>query len=278
MYDALGAFASEHGHCRVPEDAEVAGVNLCRWIYKQRTLYRHGALSSERAERLQAIPAWSFESPSTESFWAQHASYLDAVSSGAGSMPRSAVMWASSLRARRGKLLAHQRDLPINRLKAMEEIPGWQWNPAEEGFGAKVSILMEYLNDTGKTVVDIRQREQFGDHKVGTWINSWRTRRDKMPEHHRHALEQLPGWSWGLQRDQWEEKFQELVDFAVSNGHVRPPMTSGDGQGHSLAAWKRNNKNRLRGKTSERAHKLRDLLAQFGENLELFRCFMLMAW
>jgi len=268
MYGAVGAFASEHGHCRVPEDAEVAGVNLSRWIYKQCALYRQEALSAERAKRLREIPAWSFESPRLESFWAQHASYLEVVSSATGSMPRSAVIWASNLRTQRAKLLAQQRDVPAYQLNAMESIPGWQWNPAEEGFEAKISILEEYLNDTGKTVGDVHQREKFGEHKIGTWINSWRTRRYTMPEQHRHALEELPAWSWDVQRDQWEEKFQELVDFGVLNGHVRPSMTSENGQENSLALWKRNNKNRLRGKTGEHSGKLRDLLAQFGESLE----------
>jgi len=268
MYDALGAFASEHGHCRVPEDAEIAGVNLSRWIYKQRTLYRHEALSSERTKRLQAIPAWSFESPHIESFWAQHTSYLEAVSSGAGSMPRTAVIWASNLRTWRGRLLAQEQDLPAYQLKAMEGVPGWQWNPAEERFEAKISILKECLTETGKTVADVRQREQVGEHKIGTWINSWRTRRYKMPERHRRALEELPEWSWDTRRDQWEENFQKLVDFGVSNGHVRPSITSENGQEQSLALWKRNNKNRLRGKAGERARKLRRLLAQFSENLE----------
>ena len=45
-----------------------------------------------------------------------------------------------------------KRDLPAYQLQAIESIPGWQWNPAEEGFETKIDILKEYLTDTGKTV------------------------------------------------------------------------------------------------------------------------------
>ena len=267
MYNALAAFAVQHGHCRVPSGVEVRGVKLAVWIYKQRSRFRSGSLPAERVQRLRAIPAWSFDPRADTLFRAGRAQFLSATNSGGLSMPRSASVWASNLRARRQRLLKIGTDLPADQLRAMEEIPGWQWDPPEAAFQAKFSILRDYLALTGKNVSDIRQRDHWNEHKIGTWINSWRTRRDKMTDQHRRALEDLPGWTWSARSDQWEGMFQRLADFARYSGHARPSLTAANEQEHALAIWKRNNKNRLRGQDNQRANRLRKLLARYGEEL-----------
>lgn len=267
MYAALGTFADQHGHCRVPEDVEVAGVNLARWVHKQRTLYRQGALPADRADRLQEIPTWSFDSPRVEDFWSRQASYLEAVTNHGAPMPRPAVWWASNLRKRRLQLQVAGRDLPRYQLDAMAEIPGWRWSPSYENFQEKLRLLKQYLAETGISVARVKQRDQWGEHKIGTWINSWRTRREQLPEEHCHELEGLPGWTWNTRADRWDEGFQRLCDFARTHGHAKPSICSPDEHERAVAMWKRNNKNRLQGRTDERATKLRRLLAAYGEEL-----------
>lgn len=267
MYNALAAFAAQHGHCRVPDDVEVRGVSLSRWIQKQRTRYYSGGMPAERADRLEAIQAWSFDPLRVTGFWAGRASYLSITNSGEPSISRSATVWASNLRARRQRLLNLGSDLPADQLQAMAEVPGWQWSPPEDAFQAKITVLRDYLGSTGKSVAHVRQRDHWGEHRVGTWINSWRTRRDQMPERHRRALEELPGWTWSARDSQWEDKLRELADFARSHGHVRPSLAAASEHERALAVWKRNNKNRLQGQRNERSSRLRELLARYGEQL-----------
>jgi hypothetical protein len=267
MCGALESFAAQHGHCRVPDNVEVRGVSLARWVYKQRTLNRGNRMRAWRRDRLQTIPSWSFDSPHADQFWAGHASYLDALNSQGSLMPRQVTVWASNLRTRRQQLLGEGSDLPQYQLEAMAEIPNWQWNPIQAAFQEKVAILNDYLAETGKGVIDIRQRDQGGDHKIGVWINSWRTRRRQMPDQHQQELEKLAGWTWNARGDEWEEKFAELSDFALAHGHVRPSMSSRNAQERGLAVWKRNNKNRLKGKDTLRARRLSELLNNYGETL-----------
>jgi hypothetical protein len=267
MCRALESFAAQHGHCRVPDEIEVRGVSLARWAYKQRTRYRSGDMPTKRADRLQATPSWSFDSPHVAGFCDGHASYLSALRSDEPIMPRQVTVWASNLRARRQLLLDKGNDLPSYQLEAMAEIPGWQWNPAQATFQGKITILQEYLTISGKSTTDTRQRDHWDGHNIGTWINTWRTRRHQMPEQHKRALEELPGWTWDPRDAEWEAKFKELSEFAEINGHVRPSLAAEDEHERALAVWKRNNKNRLRGQDTHRARRLRDLLARYGEEL-----------
>ena len=46
-------FADRHGLAN-PEDVQAAGLNLARWVYKQRTLYRQGAIGPELGHDLAA--------------------------------------------------------------------------------------------------------------------------------------------------------------------------------------------------------------------------------
>ena len=266
MYSALGAFATRHGHCCIPAGVEVRGVDLGRWVHKQRTRYRRGGMPTDRTERLQAIPGWSFESSHVAEFWAKYAKYLAATGSGEGPLARSATVWASNLRTRRARLQALGQDLPPYQLEAMATVPGWKWDPSEEAFQAKIIVVRDYLHRSGRSVADIKQRDQWHGNKIGMWINSWRNRRDELLQNHRQALAELPGWAWSDRRDQWEKKFSALAAFGQVNGHIKPPLTAGEGE-HALAVWKRNNKNRLKGHNNDRARRLRDLLVSYGEHM-----------
>jgi hypothetical protein len=55
MFQALLAFAREHGHSCVPAGHVRAGVRLGMWVGQTRQSYRRGRLSASRIQRLEAI-------------------------------------------------------------------------------------------------------------------------------------------------------------------------------------------------------------------------------
>ena len=54
----LEAWASVHGHARVPKTEVWEGVRLGLWVQSIRQRYRKGTLSGDREQRLEALPGW----------------------------------------------------------------------------------------------------------------------------------------------------------------------------------------------------------------------------
>lgn len=143
MYAALVDYEDIEGHC-YPSDREVTvdGVDLARWVRKQRALAASGGLDDERARRLAIIDSWSTENAHDASFRRQRDRYRAAILNEHGAMEaREATVWANNIRMTRKRLADQGEDLPVWKLEALASIPGWSWDPFEEGFLAKVVIL-----------------------------------------------------------------------------------------------------------------------------------------
>ncbi|WP_129308561.1 Helicase associated domain protein [Streptomyces sp. L2] len=273
MFEGLVDYAADVGDCYPSDEVRVAGRSLGRWCRKQRDLQRTDRLRSDRAERIATIASWSAQTAHEAGFWAGYDRYLrwaeltnlserEQVLS-----RRDATVWANNLRERRAELIARGEDLPGDQLEALERVPGWSWDPYQDAHDTKVAMIRQFCAATGRSVSQIKQRDEWKGCPVGMWLNSWRTRRGVLSAAQEAELEALPGWTWNQRGDQWASMLQQLADFGSAQGHIRPSLTLGDEQEKALARWKRNNKNRLQGLSDGKALQLRALLAQYGEIL-----------
>ncbi|WP_285567881.1 Helicase associated domain protein [Streptomyces sp. RTGN2] len=273
MFEELVAYEADTGDCYPTDQLCVDGRNLGRWCRKQRRLQRTGRLRADRAGRLATIATWSSRTAHEAGFWAGHDRYLRRAEPGdpreREELPssRDATVWANNLRKRRAELIACGGDLPGDQFEAMEKVPGWSWDPYQDAHDTKVEVMQQFCAATGRPVSSVKQREQWNSHPVGVWLNSWRTRRDVLSASQEAELEALPGWTWDQQGDHWTAMLQHLQDFGAARGHIQPSLTLGDEHEKALARWKRNHKNRLRGRGDDKALRLRALLAQYGETL-----------
>ena len=73
-----------------------------------------------------------------------------------------------------------------------------------------------------------------------------------------HRLQELPGWTWDLHADQWEEGFSRLLDYVDRHGDARVPYAY-TVDGYKLGAWVRNQRSRRSTLEAERRCRLRSL-------------------
>ncbi len=129
-------------------------------------------------------------------------------------------------------------DLSPERIKALEEVPGWAWNPREEDYQNGLERLRAYADREGHARVSPRYTDESG-FKLGTWVKSRRTaykKGDLSPERIK-ALEEVPGWSWDPREEDYQNGLERLRAYADREGHARVPPRYMDESGFNLGSW-----------------------------------------
>jgi hypothetical protein len=106
MFQALLAFAHEHGHAAVPIRHLSAGLRLGRWVAQMRHSYRRGRVPTNCIQRMEAIGfqwrprsvRWQKAYEMVKEFREQHGHYPSSTS------PLGEWLWRQRSRARLGQL------------------------------------------------------------------------------------------------------------------------------------------------------------------------------
>lgn len=163
--------------------------------------------------------------------------------------------WTSRQRAKHAK-----GTLDADRVRRLEEVPGWVWDKRDGLWYDGLAALHGYVARHGDARVP--RATVVGDFQLGTWVGAQRTRyaKGRLDPVRRAQLERLPGWSWKARDDQWEDNFGQLVDYARRHGTARVPVSYSDDRG-KLGSWVHNQRCQYRrGELDpDRARRLRDL-------------------
>lgn len=254
-FAALTQFAQREGHARVPQGHLENGVKLGSWVTEQRS--NRQKMSAERQSRLESTRGWSWNA--VEDSWMEHLELLRRFSArtGATLVPVDYVedglklgQWVRLRRKERKKLSPERQAL-------LEAIPGWFWGTKSDYvWNHKLNLLTKFAEREGHARPSYGHIE--GGVKLGSWVVEQRAERQNLSTERKAALEALPGWSWTVSRDAWDEKYEVVRKFATLVGHSRVPQDHVE-DGVPIGSWvavQRQKRNKL---TSERVAKLEKL-------------------
>ena len=138
---------------------------------------------------------------------------------------------------RLGRWVAKQRaakdTMDPDRRQRLEALPGWSWDPYSDAWENGFSYLRKFSEREGHCRVAYGYKTD-DDFRLGQWIANQRAAKDTMDPDRRQRLEALPGWSWDVLSDQWEEGFSHLKQFSDREGHCRVTVTYKTNDGYRL--------------------------------------------
>jgi hypothetical protein len=83
---------------------------------------------------------------------------------------------------------------------ALEEVPGWVWDPIEADFQEGLGALRQFVEREGHARVPARHVESFQGVEVllGSWVSNRRSnfKAGRLSAERIAALEEVPGWVW----------------------------------------------------------------------------------
>jgi superfamily II DNA or RNA helicase len=128
-FDQLQQYVQRHGDARVPFKCMVEGYALGHWVAKQRRDHVRGTLDSDREQRLEAVPGWTWE-PRTDRWEEGFNRLLNYVDHhGDARVPQTYTVDGYKLGAWVRKQRAKHADgiLDADRQRRLQNLPGWTW-------------------------------------------------------------------------------------------------------------------------------------------------------
>lgn len=251
-YTALTHFAGREGHARVPQPHIEDGLKLGVWVAEQRS-NRQG-MPADRRTRLEAVGGRSWNA--VEDSWMEHLELLRvfAAREGHTRVPVDHVenglklgQW-TRLRRREHKKLSSERQA------LLDAIPGWYWGrSADFIWDQKLAAMKKFVEREGHARVPSGHTENGV--KLGSWIAEQRAERRNLSAERTGRLEALPGWSWTVSQDVWDERYELLRMFAAREGHARVPQNHVE-DGIKLGKWLAVQRQKRESLTPERCARL----------------------
>lgn len=237
-FTKLLEFAEVEGHCLVPHSSKQDGYGLGSWVNNQRTNYAKGRLKPEYVKRLQAVNGWVWDVNETK--WEEgFRQLLDYMKHHKGAMPPPRYLhgdyplgsWVGTQRT-----TYNSGTLREDRKERLEALSGWTWDTKADQWERTYALLKQYADRHGDARVPYKYSAD--GIQVGSWIGTQKSAfaKGKLSTDRQRKLEKLPGWTWTLSEDVWEERYALLEKFAAREGHARVPQKHVE-DGEKLGIW-----------------------------------------
>lgn len=130
---------------------------------------------------------------------------------------------------------AEHKNLSVERQKQLESLPGWYWGRSGDyAWEQKLAVLKKFVDREGHARVPSAHAEDGA--KIGMWAAQQRSERSILSPERVARLEALPGWTWTVSDDTWDERYALLRAFVAREGHARVPQSHFE-NGVNLGKW-----------------------------------------
>jgi Helicase associated domain len=219
MFTKLCQFKQEHGHSNIFKNSSVV-PGLSNWVSHQRALFKKGALSPTRIQRLKDI---GLKLDPYENQWEAMAAELCRFEKENG---HCNVSQKSEENSELARWIGRQRNtykrglLNQERISRLEQL-GLTWNVINDTWESLYRELVAFKNDIGHCNVP-----QFfpTNPKLGVWVAHQRDhyRQGKLLAERIDKLQKI-GFCWDPYNVIREEMFKSLYEFQKENGHCNVP-------------------------------------------------------
>jgi superfamily II DNA or RNA helicase len=225
----LERFVAREGHVRVPIKHVEDGVQLGKWINKQRS--RRDTLGPERTARLEALGfVWNILDETFE----RNITLLErfVAREGHARVPKSHIEQGIAL----GKWISHTRTGRNRRnpdqIARLDNL-GFTWGILDANFEKKLTMLEQFISREGHARVP--KSYEVDNVKLGQWVGTLRTGKEALTPERIVRLEAL-GFVWNAHGDRFEQNMVLLERFAAREGHARVPVKHVEGEAN-LGSW-----------------------------------------
>ncbi len=182
-------------------------------------------LDAVRKHRLDRVRGWTWDAFTSqwEEGFARLVAYVE--QHGHAMVPQSWVVdryrlgtWVAIQRTNH----AQGRGLP-DREERLQALPGWSWDPRADQWEEGFRYLIAYVEEYGHCLVP--RPYVVAGYRLGTWVGTQRGKYAKgaLAQPRVQRLQDIPGWSWDPDSDQWDKYFAMLSEYVEEHGHARVP-------------------------------------------------------
>lgn len=254
----LEEFIAREGHAKIPQDYKMEnGYRLGSWVYNQRAL--KAKMPAIRKAQLDSLPCWTWD-PFFDK-WEIGFRYLKEFvdQEGHANVPGTYKMkdgyglgsWVGNQRRKKDNLSAECK-------ARLEAVPGWTWDTLSDKWEVGFRYLKEFADREGNAKVSFYYKAADG-YPIGRWVSTQRGLEGSIPSERKARLESLPGWSWTILSERWDEWFGYLKEFVENKGHARVPGQYKTENGCHLGSWVNSQRAAKDSTSQERKARLEDL-------------------
>ena len=226
IYQKAKEFLDLHPNEEISQNTAYGEIHLGAWASTQRQNYKKNILTPEKIGQLEELRAWSWD-PITD-LWNQGYEYLKKYidETGQDASPSNRQIFDGyPIGAWVGTQRRNYKNGIIEdwKIKLLEELPSWMWNPKTDVWHEKLRLFNEYVFENNTTEIPIRH--VYKGIRLGSWASNQRIEyaEGKLDEARIALLNEIPGWKWDILDEKWVKIYSLLVKHCEGGEISRVP-------------------------------------------------------